>query len=257
VKIADATFALIDTETNGTEEGCDLLEVAVHLYRPHGPYRLLLAHDVLSTLVKPTKPIPPEASGIHGLIDEDFEDAPDRFSALVAVQDFIPADAIIVAHKADFDLRMLEPSVIPSTHLSLCTWRMAHHLTPEAPNFKLGTLRYLYGFHHLDVGAAHRADADLLVLAPVFFHLVARYRAWAEEKCAGDLDRLAKAEEVETMVKWAKGTFRLARPAFGKHKTWDDLFADQGYLGWMLNLPDLSPEMRFSIAREREARSGG
>ncbi len=250
MKLADVTWALLDTETSGTEEGCDLLEVAVHLYRKLGAEQ----GASFSWLVKPTKPIPPEASGIHGLIDEDFEDAADRFSVLVAVQEFIPADAVIVAHHAEFDLRMLEPSVIPSAHLSICTERMAHHLTPDAPNFKLGTLRYFYGFNHLDVGAAHRADADLLVLAPVFFHLVARYRAWAEEICAGDVARLEKAEQVETMIDWAKRPYKLARPAFGKHKTWDSLLEDRVYLAWMLRLPDLSPEMRWNIEREQKAR---
>jgi exodeoxyribonuclease X len=246
MKIPEATWALIDTETSGLEADCDLLEVAVHLYRACGTD----PGARFTTLVKPTKPIPPQASGVHGLIDEDFEDAPARADAIHKLCEFIPIGAVIVAHHAEFDAALLQELTDPF----LCSERMARHLTPEAPDFRLQTLRYYYGFKHLDVEATHRADADLLVLAPVFFHLVARYRGWAEEQCDGDLDRLAKAEEVETLIKWSKGPYRLIRPAFGKYKTWDDLLADGGYTDWMLRLPDLSPEMRWNIERERKAR---
>lgn len=246
MKLTDATYALVDTETSGTEEGCDLLEVAVHLYR-FAPTPEMV--DRYSTLVKPTKPVPPQASGIHGLIDEDFDAAPPVEIAQSSLAGFVPADAIMVAHNAEFDMR-----VLGWDRPTLCTHRMARHLTPEAPDFKLGTLRYFYGFKHIDVGAAHRADADLIVLAPIFFHLVARYRAWAEEKCAGNLERLEKAEQVETMIDWSTRPYVLARPAFGKHKTWDELLADDGYLSWMLRLPDLSPEMRWNIEREQKRR---
>jgi exodeoxyribonuclease X len=243
LRIQDATWALVDTETSGVEKGDDLLEVAVHLY--HG----IEPGERFTTLVKPTKPIPPESSGIHGLVDDMFDDAPERYEVMLALAEFIPEDAIVVAHNAQFDLGVLEWD-----RPHLCSERMAHHLTPEAPNFKLATLRYFYGFHHLDVGAAHRADADLVTTAAVFFHLVARYRAWAEEVCAGDVDRLAKAEEVETMIAWAKRPYIMARPAFGKHKTWDALLGDTGYTAWMLKLPDLSPEMRWNIEREQKLR---
>jgi exodeoxyribonuclease X len=246
VKLADTTFALIDTETSGVEEGCDLLEVAVHLYTALGTK----VGERYSVLVKPTKPVPPEASGIHGLIDEDFENASTRGDVRASLAGFIPVGAVPVAHNAEFDARIVPE--VPGPWL--CSVRMAHHLTPTAPNFKLGTLRYFYGFKYLDVGAAHRADADLMVLAPVFFHLVARYRAWAEEQCAGDLERREKAEQVETMIAWSKRPYVLARPAFGKYKTWDELLADDGYMGWMLRLPNLSAEMRWNIDRERKLR---
>jgi exodeoxyribonuclease X len=247
VKITDATFCLIDTETSGIEEGCDLLEVATHTYRACGTE----PGPRFTALVKPTKPIPPEASGIHGLIDEDFEHALPRAEVMAQFGEFVGDTILIpVAHNAEFDSRIVPE--VPGPWL--CSERMAHHLTPAAPNFKLQTLRYYYGFKHLDVGGAHRADADLLVLAPVFFHLVALYRAWAEKECAGDLDRLAKAEEVETLLAWAKRPYVLARPAFGKYKTWDELLADDGYVGWMLRLPDLSTEMRWNIDRERKLR---
>jgi hypothetical protein len=87
----------------------------------------------------------------------------------------------------------------------------------------------------------------------VFFHLVARYRAWAEEVCAGDLDRLAKAEQVETMIAWAARPYPMLKPPFGKYKTWVELLADAGYTRWMLGLPDLSPDLRWNIERVKKA----
>jgi len=243
--ITEATYALIDTETTGTEEDCELLEVAVHLYDGMGR-----PGERFTSLVRPDRPIPPEASGIHGITDEDVFDAPGILEVEKKLEAFIPENVIFVAHHAEFDLRVMGWESVPA----ICSERLAHHLTPDAPNFKLATLRYFYGFKHLDVGPAHRADADLLVLAPVFFHLIARYRAWAEEVCAGDEARLAKANEVATLIEYAKRPYVLVRPSFGKHKTWDALFADAGYLAWMLRLPDLSPEMRWNLEREQKRR---
>lgn len=245
MNLTDATWALVDTETSGTEPGDDLLEVACHLYSGLGT----VAGERFSSLVRPTKPIPPEASGVHGLTDEDFDDAPARVDVLAAIATWLPADAIIVAHHAEFDLRVLGWEDWPA----VCSARLAHHMTPEAPNFKLATLRYYYGYKHLPVGAAHRADADLVVLAPVFFYLVMLYRAWASDICGDDTERLAKAETVEALIATTKRPYLLARPAFGKHKTWAELFADPGYLRWMIRLPDLSPEMRYSIQAQRGA----
>ena len=239
--ISDTTFVLLDTETAGVEKGDDLLEIAAWNLRDGSRYE---------TLVRPTRPIPAEASAVHHLVEADFTDAPVRDVAMEKLLGFVSPDAVLTAHAAAFDRGVLAPAF--DGQRWLCTERLAHHLVPDAPNFKNATLWYFLGGPKI-VTALHRAGTDLRITEFVLLALLERYRVFAVRECAGDDERLARSELLETLLTFAARPYRIERMPFGKHKgrlMADVAREDARYLRWCLTgMDDLSPDLRWNIER--------
>lgn len=91
-------FFVLDTETTGLGAADEIVQIAILDGR--GAF-------VMNQLIKPTIPIPPVASAVHGIRDRDVAEAPSfkeiyiRLSALLAGQ-------VVIAYNMDFDWRMLE-----------------------------------------------------------------------------------------------------------------------------------------------------
>lgn len=241
--IAETTFVLLDSETSGLDDGADLLEVAA---------RRVGTDEVFATLVRPTKPIPPEASAIHHLVDADFADAPDRVDALRDLEAWVGASSLVVAHNAPFDRGMIAPALAQNRWL--CSERLAHHLVPDAPNFKLGTLYYALGGTKIET-ALHRAEADLSPTEFVFFELLGLYTEWAAEKCAGDAVRLAKSAEIDSLLAFAERPYVIKRWPMGPDDAKGKPLAviDDGLLKWALK-KDLGSDLRWNVERELKRR---
>ncbi|HEU0058911.1 MAG TPA: exonuclease domain-containing protein, partial [Hyphomicrobiaceae bacterium] len=86
---------VIDIETTGTDPGSDsIIEIAsVDMVRGGG------ITNAMDTLVRPAKSIPPGASAIHHLVDDDVEGAPLLGEV---VERFKGAD-VYVAHNCEFE----------------------------------------------------------------------------------------------------------------------------------------------------------
>lgn len=90
-------FYVLDTETTGLGPADEIVQIAIL----DGA-----GAAVMHQLIKPTIPIPPVASAVHGIRDVDVAGAPSfkdiyiRLSALLAGQ-------VIVAYNMDFDWRLL------------------------------------------------------------------------------------------------------------------------------------------------------
>lgn len=264
MNILDATFALLDTETTGIDvkdPKTEVIEVAADLYNGRG--ELL---DRFASLVLPVHPIPTSTSAVHHLVEEDLEGAPPRAQVDELLRAYLPAGVVPVAHNAAFDSALMADTV-PGEWL--CTNRMAHHLMQGLDwprGFGLSTLLYTFGYRLRDIDlsdlasyrAVHSAPGDVRLLAPVFFHLIARYRAYAEEKCAGDVERLEKAEQVETLLEFTRRPYVMSKfPNFGKHA---DVALDAipiDYFEWCLSprgLTDMDADLRWNIQRELKRR---
>ena len=94
-------YAVFDCETTGTDVRTDEI-VSLALIR--------LDRDGVETarftsLVRPSRPIPAEATAVHGIADEDVACAALRRDRRRAVA--LLDDAVFVAHNASFDLGML------------------------------------------------------------------------------------------------------------------------------------------------------
>ncbi|MYE27040.1 MAG: 3'-5' exonuclease [Chloroflexi bacterium] len=91
-------FYVLDTETTGLGPADEIVQIAI--LDGSGA-------AVMNQLIKPTIPIPPVASAVHGIQDSDVVESPSfkeiyiRLSALLAGQ-------VVIAYNMDFDWRMLQ-----------------------------------------------------------------------------------------------------------------------------------------------------
>jgi exodeoxyribonuclease X len=86
---------VIDIETTGTAPASDaIIEIAtVDMVRGGG------ISNAMDTLVRPGKPIPPGASAVHHIVDEDVANTP----ALSEVIDRFRGADFYVAHNCEFE----------------------------------------------------------------------------------------------------------------------------------------------------------
>ena len=188
---------LLDTETTGLDPslGHRVIEVAaIELSNdlPTGQY--------FHRLLDPERPVPPDATAVHGFTDADLAGKPlfrDVMSDLLA---FLGADPI-VAHNAPFDFAFL------NAELALCgaapldrarmvdTLALAKSLFPGLPN----TLDALCRRFAIDISerGTHNALLDCRLLAAVYVELTGgRQRGLALEQAQGTrVAQLAAASE--------------------------------------------------------------
>lgn len=114
----------LDTETTGVGYHAEICEITI---------LDVTGEPILDTLVRPTRPIPAEATAIHGITDDLVASAPswpevaERYAALIAGR-------TVVAYNAAFDVRLLR-----QTH-------QIHGLT--APILKTACAMLMYAAWH-------------------------------------------------------------------------------------------------------------
>lgn len=87
-----ARWAVVDTETTGTDDDARIVEIAVvHM-------RFGLIESVWSSLVNPGIPIPEEAIGVHGITDAMVASAPSIESLIPEIERRIEAAAVCVGY---------------------------------------------------------------------------------------------------------------------------------------------------------------
>lgn len=220
-------FVVLDTETTGVELEDQPVEIA--LVR-------VATGERFASLINPQRAIPPTASAIHGLTDEDVADAPTLAMIATRITAFIGA-ACLVAHHAAFDRSMLP---FLAAQRWLCAMRLARHLWPEAPGHGNQVLRYWLKLKVDTAGLApHRALADALVSAAVFEAERAAHRH--RFGCADARSMVALAElPIHT------GVLNFGRAHYGKR--FEEVPLD--YFRWMLReVHDLDRDLRGSIER--------
>jgi len=230
MKLEEARFVVVDTETTGLPPDGRVVELAlVEVGLECEP------QIVYSALVDPGCPIPPEASAVHHITDRDVAGKPRLFQVWPKVLGYI-GDAILVAHNAEFDRGMLPETGRPW----ICSKRLAQHLWRDAPKHSNQVLRYWLGID-VEVGQPHRALGDAIVTAHVFQR---ELRAYLEAGYPDDVDEL---------IAFAESPIEVQTMPFGKHKGMPLKDVPLDYLDWALrNLQDLSPDLRWSMQRVLE-----
>ena len=95
-------LAFIDTETTGIDPDADaIVEIAIVRYRNGVP-------DVFHSLVNPGFPIPPTASAVHHITDDDVRDAPTMAELTPRIRELLDG-AHRSAHNAGFDALFVDP----------------------------------------------------------------------------------------------------------------------------------------------------
>ena len=96
----------LDTETTGLGDRDELVDIAAI----DNSGRVLL-----NTLIKPRRPIPRDASAIHGITDEMVRSAPSWADIYPRYLDLLASYRHVIVYNADFDQRLIQQTCIAVT----------------------------------------------------------------------------------------------------------------------------------------------
>lgn len=219
----------LDLETTGLESTDKIVSIA------------LVVQDADETkefydVVNEGKKIPPKASSIHHLTNEDIENKPalkesDTFKFL---DSFNKSGVTLISHNINYDLKMLRAVGFEWLGEMIDTLRVSKHLMNDCEEFSLQFLRYelkLYKNEPKHV-MAHNALCDAQVIKLLYEYLLG----------------LAQHKELE---KLSFENVLIQKFEFGKYagRYIEEIsMCDRGYLEWMLgNIMDLDEDLRYSI----------
>ena len=224
------TVTVIDLESTGLDPAVDAIIELAALDFASGGAGITNRRE---HLICPPVPVPPEASSVHHLIDEDLVGKP----PLREVIEHYEGSCAYVAHNCSFERSFLEQHLGTSRKTGqppvwICTYRIALRLYPEATSHSNQTLRYQLGLlnpfgidrHSL---VAHRAMSDVIVTAAIFAEM-RKFATWSQ------MQLWSSEPPLETVIR------------FGKHKGTRYAEAPQDYLEWMLRQQDMDEGKRFS-----------
>jgi DNA polymerase-3 subunit epsilon len=177
-------LVVVDTETTGFDvtQGHRLVEVAVVRIEQGA------LGETWSSLIRPGRAIPAEASAVHGITDAMVAQAPGPESVAVDLRARC-GDDVLVFHNAPFDLPFLaallrEGRQPPLLNPIVDTLGLARGLFGVGSN----SLGALVGKLGLPKEAAHRALGDALTTARLFLALAER---WERERHVTSVNELA------------------------------------------------------------------
>lgn len=218
------TVRTLDFETTGMPPDAAVCEAGwqdVFVY-DLGKGAMLAPNNYGQSLINPGRPMPPEASAVHHLTDDDLTAAPpstEVFAKIMAGAD------IFAAHNAAFEQSFFGGGNKPW----ICTLKVARRVWPEAPGHSNQVLRYWRKWPLIPEMAtpAHRALPDAYTTAYLL------------------LDLLEEAT-IEEMILWSSEPSLLPRVTFGKHrgKAWSELPLD--YLDWLASKSDMDEDTKFT-----------
>ena len=156
-------YAIVDVETTGgkfNEEG--ITEIAIFRYDGE---RIV---DQFSSLINPQREIQPFVERLTGINSKMLINAPKFFEVAKRIVE-ITEGAVMVAHNAEFDYRMIRTEFkrlgFEFERQSLCTVDLAQKLIPDLPSYKLGKLVRSLG---IPISDAHRAHGDAQATVELF-----------------------------------------------------------------------------------------
>lgn len=222
-------YIFLDTETTSADPDRGVCDLAFVITDEH--FNVI---DERESLIDPEKPISPSASGVHGLTNEDCEDAP-TLSEFFANPDEpacyggpLPGPAVVIGHRVSFDTHTIG-KYVDGGFTELCTLRWVRRLYPDADDHKLTTMMFALGLPRPE--NAHRALSDVYSAMHLCQHISAR-------------TGLSLAQLAEASLQ----PFELAYYPFGKHKGTAFKDVPKSYLRWAReNMKDLDQDMRFTI----------
>jgi len=156
-------FVVLDTETTGIDFRAEIVQIGIID---------AAGATLVDTLVKPTRPIPSEATAIHGITDAMVAAAPTIADIADGICSAIRG-RVVVIYNAEYDMRLLSQS---SRSLGMDTnWRdqaqrwvcamlayAEHRGEPgrRYGEFKWHRLEVAAGYEGIDVGRSHTALDD-------------------------------------------------------------------------------------------------
>jgi DNA polymerase III epsilon subunit family exonuclease len=167
---APAAYAVFDCETTGTDPGADeIVSLAVVRLDADGVETARSAR-----LVRPSRPIPAEATAVHGIDDDDVAGAP-RFAEIAGGVVGLLEGAVFVAHNVGFDLPMVQHAFARAgldyrPDAVACTLEAFRLLEPRADNHRLQSICERHG---IALEGPHEAMGDVLATVALLRVLLA------------------------------------------------------------------------------------
>ena len=156
-------YAILDIESTGgkyNEEG--IMEIAIHRFDGHKVV------DKFISLINPERDIQPFVVKLTGINNKMLTTAP-KFHEVAKRIVEITSDAVLVAHNAQFDYRILRTEFrrlgFDFQRKTICTVDLSQKLIPEAESHSLGKLVRSLG---IAVSDRHRANGDALATLKLF-----------------------------------------------------------------------------------------
>ena len=161
----------LDTETTGLNAADEIVEISI------------VDHDgtvLLETLVKPSRPIPAEATAIHGITNEEVQSSRAWPIVWTQVKPLLTG-RVVVIYNDDFDLRMMRQSYerynmkwnerIRSFDLLKLYAEFRGERDPRRGGYRYHSLASAGKQCGIALPNAHRATADTLLTRALLLHL--------------------------------------------------------------------------------------
>ncbi len=164
-------LAVFDLETTGTDPAQDrIVEISVLRVEPEG------GRELRTRRVNPGRPIPPEATAIHGIRDEDVSDAPEFRRIARGLLEFL-GDADLAGFNVQrFDVPLLDREFRDcGLDLGLARRRVIDAMTifhRKEPRHLSAAVAFYLGREH---AGAHGAEADVTAALDVLDAQLGRY----------------------------------------------------------------------------------
>ncbi len=164
-------FVVLDVETTGLDaaKGDEVIEIAAQ--KIHG--REVVGEFV--ALLKANKPIPPEATKIHGITQADIDAEEKNVADVIPELITFIGDCVIIGHNVKFDLGFINEHLkrlnLPElTNQSIDTVEIAKRYLLLASYRLSNVAAYL----KIPQPSAHRALVDVITTREVFYKLIER-----------------------------------------------------------------------------------
>jgi exodeoxyribonuclease X len=203
---------VIDTETTGLEPTAKVVEWAT--FDLVGDGKAWDRGRAIGSLINPGIPIPPEASAIHHITDEDVKDAPTWTDQLKVITG-PPTPDFWAAQNNRFDMMFFNPAGARW----IDTYRCALAYWPDCPAHTNQCVRYWLKLKLSDptLAVPHRAFGDAYVTAAIVRRL------------------LSGGALLSDLVDVSSEPALLPRFTFGKHAMTPIVQVPTDYLEWVLN----------------------
>lgn len=173
--LQDAVFTVFDLETTGLSGKKNAITELTAI-----KYRNGKELAKLSTLVKPTEPIPAFITKLTGITEEMVKSAPSLDSVMKKLVRFVGPSPLLVGHHVNFDVGFVRDKLAETqrpqyqnrfvTTKAFCTKTLAQRVLPGLPDYKGVTVAKHLGINNPQ---AHRAENDVKMTAATFYKLIA------------------------------------------------------------------------------------
>ena len=210
----DRPIVFFDLETTGTDPATDrIVEISALRIDPGGD------RATRTRRLNPERPIPPEATAVHGIRDEDVREEPTFRKVARGFLEFLGESDLAGFNVLRFDVPLLDRELRDcGLDLGLSRRRVVDAMTifhrKERRDLSAAVRLYLGREHE----GAHGAEADVLAVADVLEAQLARYEdlprsvedlaAWCDSAPPGAVDRSGKFVWKDGRAVFAFGKFQ-------------------------------------------------